>query len=437
MDSPRAPRLLVARRFAWVFTGESISKIAVLATSLIAVRALAPVEFGIYLGLVATTIIAAALWDLGVSTVLTRELAAERLTTRQAVVRAAELRVRSLPVWVGTFALGSAILGSAADVPPATYAVFGATSVVIACHTIALSVLRARLRFKTAALVLAVGRWGTAAVSLLALPTPALVDPFLMLAIALLAGEVITLVSAIAASALQNLRSAGDTGSTDGARASRITLRASLPFAANSVLNLVYNRLDVVILAALSSPQQLALYAPATRIQDAFHLIPGAISVVGLPMIARSSGPGSDGRETRSLITQLMLIGVTLSLPVSVLGFVYAPAIIDFVLGPDYLGAVKATRILIWSLPLSALTAVLVAALAATGHALDTTRVFVVAFTVATLAHLSLDWWLGATGAAIASLSREPAALAAAFIYSRRARLIGTVEPSHVSAGTT
>jgi len=40
-----------------------ISKVAILAASLIAARALAPVESGFYLGLSATTIVAAAFCD--------------------------------------------------------------------------------------------------------------------------------------------------------------------------------------------------------------------------------------------------------------------------------------------------------------------------------------------------------------------------------------
>jgi hypothetical protein len=40
-----------------------ISKVAILATALIAARALAPVEFGFYLGLSTTTIIASAFCD--------------------------------------------------------------------------------------------------------------------------------------------------------------------------------------------------------------------------------------------------------------------------------------------------------------------------------------------------------------------------------------
>ena len=46
---------------------------------------------------------------------------------------------------------------------------------------------------------------------------------------------------------------------------------------------------------------------------------------------------------------------------------------------------------------------------------------FAAAFAVSVLLHLTLDWWLGAVGAAIASLSRDAANGLVAAVYARRA----------------
>jgi O-antigen/teichoic acid export membrane protein len=247
-------------------------------------------------------------------------------------------------------------------------------------------------------------------------------DALFVLAFALLIGEVITLVASITALVVGPR---GVARSEAGHRSSsRLSFRAAAPFAANSVLNLAFNRFDVVLLAALTSADQLARYAPASRIQDAFYLIPVALSTIALPLVSRE-WHRSGTRAIRALVAQLIVLGLALALPAAIVVFVYAPEVISFVLGDDYSGAVRPTRILIWSLPFSAVTSVLLAALAGTNRATDTTRVFVVAFVVATAMHLSLDWWWGATGAAVASLSRDPAALCAAAIYARRAGLIG------------
>src|SRR5215207_3768202 len=116
--------MLVVRTFLWAFTGDAISKVAILATSLIAARALTPVEFDLYLGLSATTIIAAAFWDARVGIVVTRELAAKHLTARQAITQTAALRVRTLPIWAVAFAAGATILARQTDVSVAAFAAY-------------------------------------------------------------------------------------------------------------------------------------------------------------------------------------------------------------------------------------------------------------------------------------------------------------------------
>jgi O-antigen/teichoic acid export membrane protein len=111
---------------------------------------------------------------------------------------------------------------------------------------------------------------------------------------------------------------------------------------------------------------------------------------------------------------------------------VFAPAILRIALGEGYVGAAGLVRILIWSVVLSALTAPLVAGLAGIGRAPDATKVFATAFVTVMIAHVSLDWWWGATGAAIATLSREPVVLGVALLLSMRAGLLSEhrdVEP--------
>ena len=281
----------------------------------------------------------------------------------------------------------------------------------------------ARLAGESAA-ALAAGRWTTAALSLLALPTVGLDDGLLMLALALLAGEATTLITSIGAIA-SHARAGSDGRSALGPGTSTIGFRAAFPFAANSVLNLAYNRFDIIVLAALSTPQQLGLYAPASRIQDALYLVPVVISTIGFPLVARIWQSGRGAEATRALLRTMMVLGVVLSLPATILVFVYAEDLISLVLGQDYVGASTATRILIWFLPFAALTSPLIVALAAADRASDTTRIFLAAFLVAMTMHASLDWWWGATGAAVASLSREPAALLVALFYARAAGLLG------------
>ena len=56
--------------------------------------------------------------------------------------------------------------------------------------------------------------------------------------------------------------------------------------AANGLLAVVYNRIDVLIVGGLASVGQLSLYAPASRIQDALYLIPSSLESVAFPVMS-------------------------------------------------------------------------------------------------------------------------------------------------------
>src|SRR5260221_6755211 len=106
----RKPISRLAKSFFWSFSGGFASKAALLVTSLVAVRALDPVEFGTYIGMSATALLASFFWDFGLSTLLMREYAAHRLTTHGAIRQAISFRIKTLPLWTISFVLGTWIL---------------------------------------------------------------------------------------------------------------------------------------------------------------------------------------------------------------------------------------------------------------------------------------------------------------------------------------
>jgi O-antigen/teichoic acid export membrane protein len=425
-------RRLLARFFFWAFSGDAASKAAVLVASLVAVRSLEPVDFGLYIGLSATAILSASLWDLGVSSLLTRELAAARVTPRQAALQTARLRLKTAGMWLLSFAIGSTILLRGGGVSVITILAFAGASIVFGTHMIPLAMLRARLHFRASAIALASGRWCTALLSLLALPGIAFANPLDILSLSLFAGEVTTLGVALIAIVAAARRSSFTPSGRPPSET--LKLRAALPFAANGIINLAYNRFDVVVLGALASAQQLGFYAPASRMQDALAIISATIATVAFPLIA-GAATGIDGmKEVRSLVRRFTVVGIALSFPTALVFFIYMEQVVHFVMGDEYAGTVAPAQVLVWSLPLSAVTTVFNAALAGTGRALDTTKVFFTAFVVAALLHLSLDWWWGAMGAAVASLAREPAALVTSFVYARRAGILGRAESAPTPA---
>jgi O-antigen/teichoic acid export membrane protein len=239
----------------------------------------------------------------------------------------------------------------------------------------------------------------------------------------MVAGELLTLTLAIFTLARRPaFHEVGNYGD-----AARVTLKAALPFNLNGLLITAYNRLDVVVLGALASAQQLGMYAPASRIQDALMLITSSLGVIAFPLVSAASARGRSD-EVRGLVRRLVIIGLAISIPVAVVMTLLAPIAIRTILGADYVGAVTPTRILVWSLPFMAVSAPLLSALAGSGHAGETTKVFAAAFLTAIALHLSLDWWWGATGGAVASFVREPVALLVVVVIVIRLGLLNRVD---------
>jgi O-antigen/teichoic acid export membrane protein len=395
-----------------------LSKVAILLTAVAAARLLDPSPFAQYVGLFATSLIAAAAWEFGSTTVITREIAAQRMSVPQALLQSANYRIKTLVVWFPIFLFGVETLTRIEPVPFAVISAFALNSLLLGLSGLLLAIMRGELRFLEAGAALASGRWLTAALSVAALSGIVLVDRLLLLALALSGGEILTIV--ITSTMLLRSTTSGLPGSTS----SRLGIRASAPFALNGLLNTAYNRFDVVLLAALTTAPQLALYAPASRLQDALYLVPSAVGVVALPLFARSFAAAAPPAETVATIARVIRLGLALTLPIVLLVSVTATELLATIFGPDYVGSATAVRIVAWSIPFAAIASPLLAALAAIGRGGDTTKIFATAFLVALGLHLALDPWLGATGGALASFSRDPACTAVALVLARRAGLL-------------
>jgi O-antigen/teichoic acid export membrane protein len=411
----------VGRSLRWSAGTDLASKCAVLVTSLIAVRSLQPSWFGVFVGMSATTLMAGALWDFGLSALLTREVAAGQVGARQALAGIARLRSALLPLWLAAFVVGALVIDRDRTVPLSVIAGFAVASLAYGCHSALLAVLRGRLRFRSPGLATASGRWFTAALCLIGVGIIKPHAPLPIFAWSLCLGEVLTLLLA-ARALLSELNDPWDQIGEQG----HLTLRAAMPFCANGVLAMAYNRFDVVILAALASVQQVGFYAPASRIQDALYLIPSSIGLIAFPFVAGAYPEQGGPERVRRITRRLIALGLAVSTPMTVVVFLCAPLLLGLVLGPQYGGAITPTRILIWFLPFAVVQAPLLSALAGSGHAGDTTKVFAVTMATALALHILLDGSLGATGAAIASLSRDPVAVVVAVLLAMRAGILGS-----------
>lgn len=393
--------------------GDLASKAAILLTTVIAARLLEPAAFAVFAGLLAVALLAAALWDAGISTVVTT--AASRGAPTGAVVRRMlTARLPTLPVWLAAIAIGFIIFGSLAALNPATVLALSVSSMAASLSLPLQAILRGHLRFGRAAAASTTGRWLTAFVTLGLLFTDQADDVLLALFLAQAAGEVVTLLIAAALVA----RSADDVVDPTWDTSS-VGLRRSLPFAANTVLAVAYNRLDLILVATLTTTAQLAAYTPASRLQDALYLLPAALAAVALPFLSRAlAGPGGVA-ASRAMIHRLWRTGLVLALPAAAILIVGMPTVIDVLLGSEYAGSVPAARILTLSMILAVIGGPILALLMAAGRGPATTKAFVAAFGASLALNLALDWWLGSVGAAIASVSRDMVNVAVAAYCAR------------------
>lgn len=415
-DKPRGDLRAMATALGATFVGDASSRGAVFVVSVLAARALDPPQFAFYLLLLAVCLLAAGLWDAGVSTILVRSLTDDRTDIGRTVRGAFRLRVLTFPLWLAAIGIGFASVGALSTSTPTLVMLFAATSLLAGTSIVLLATLRGRLRFGNAALAQSVGRWTTAGLVAAATVASEPGGLLLLIAGAHAVGETVTLGAAwLGVSRLD--RSAGR-------RDGELTLRAALPYAANGLLNLAYNRLDVVLVAYLTSAAELARYAPASRIQDALYLISGTTFVVAVPLLSRLVAAGGTSAHVWRQLRGIWLLGGGLAIAGAAMVFVFAEDIIRVVLGGSYLGSTDAVRIIVWSMPLSVAGAPLLAVLVAHGRGADTTRAFAAAFITSLSLHGALDWWLGATGAAIASVARDAAnAIVAAYLVTRLLRM--------------
>jgi O-antigen/teichoic acid export membrane protein len=394
---------------AWSLLEQSIWKLAVLVATVFAARVLRVADFGFFVAMQALVLLSVTIWDLGFAPMLTREVSAGAsfpLILRRAV------RVKSslLPLWALGYFLGAWALGGRTQPRIMATVLVGIGGLATALSLLLDGGLRANLRFRECAWATSAGRLLTAAVTVVtALARPA--QPLVFLGAGFLLGEWVILAMNWMFTASIRRGPSGCNSATAEPWGTLGTLRRSAPYAMNGVLRLAYNRMDVILVTALTGATQAGLYAPASRIQDAMALLP-AVAVAGVvPVAARAHSLRGNPAGTRRALRVSIALSIGLALPGAILAFLLLPLLIPALLGAGFTQAVLPARILVWSIPLAAIEAPLLAILIARGRAPATTLVYAVTLVSSIAAHVLLDPHFGAVGGAWASLIREPITL--------------------------
>ncbi|MFN8556284.1 MAG: oligosaccharide flippase family protein [Dehalococcoidia bacterium] len=377
-------------------------------TLLLAARLLGPGDFGRFAALQAVGLLAAGVWNGGIASLLTREIAAGRLAPADGLRRGLALRLRLTPLWLLALVAGMAVLHSHDPNAPFTLLSFGAFALLAGLQDLPRAVLKGRQRFRHASAALLAGRLVTLALTLaITAAAPAAALAFLGLALA--GGALMTTCLGLWRQGI------GPPSRAAGAPApATVTLRAAAPFAAISMMQLAYNRVDVLLVAALATPAVLSAYAPASRIQDALILVPSAVGSVTLPVVSSLLARGVVDAERLHwlwLLVTVAAVGVSSLLAAAV--WLAAPYAVPRLLGAVYQPSVAPVRIIAWSIPIIAFNSVLTALLHARRQSPRVAGAIGAALVTALGLTAALVPALGASGAALAATLREmPVAVA-------------------------
>jgi len=124
--------------------------------------------------------------------------------------------------------------------------------------------------------------------------------------------------------------------------------KEALPLALTSIIWIIYFRIDVVMLSIMQGDASVGLYSAAYRLTDPFSLIPNAL-VVSLFPIMSASFKTSEERLIKSYrlgIRYLLII----TLPIAVGTTIMADRIIFLIYGAEFADSSTALQILIWTL---------------------------------------------------------------------------------------
>lgn len=200
----------------------------------------------------------------------------------------------------------------------------------------------------------------------------------------------------------------------------RALLSAATPLGLVLVLNALYFKLDVFLLALLSTDADVALYGVAYRIFDMLVPLPGYVMVTLLPELARL-----EPRDTRfrELVDQAFNGMWLLTLPLAALALC-APEILGLIAGGAYEDGATTLVLIMLSLALASLNGVFGNTLVSQGRQAALLKVSGAVLVVNIALNLALIPPYGVEGAGVALLASEALSLSGTVaVYARIAAI--------------
>ena len=330
-------RRLLVKNLTLQSATEAVSLSTGLLVTLVLSRHLGVAGFGQFNYLFAFLYFFLAVNDLGVNTIMVREIS-------QAPDRAGEIigSMLSFRLALGTLSL-LALWGVvfAVDFSRDLRIALALIGFVLPLNALRLPVviLQSRLRFDYAAVVEMSNRIATAVLVLAAVGLGA---GLIGVTVALVAGDMI----GVAATLLLSGRLVRPVWRIEPAYW-WVVLRWSLPLGIGGIFSAVVNRVDFLMLERMADMQQLGLYGAAYKLTNLVERLPQMIVATLYPLMARQAL--EDPRALRALYRRGLLTLAGLAIAMAVAMTLLGTPIVRFVFGDQFGDAVRGLRILVWA----------------------------------------------------------------------------------------
>lgn len=195
----------------------------------------------------------------------------------------------------------------------------------------------------------------------------------------------------------------------------RSLLRVALPLGVVQVLNIVYFKIDSLLLAGFRTPAEVGHYGAAYKVIEFVMAIPSFFMLSLMPDLTVAD----EGRQ-HWLTQRAFDVLTTIALPIGLAGIAFAPAIVTLAAGAEFRSSATPLVILLVGATVSYASAVFGNTLVAVDRQRLLVRLTVVIVVLNVATNLALIPNFGMSGAAVAtSISEVVAMVYVAFLFAR------------------
>lgn len=125
----------------------------------------------------------------------------------------------------------------------------------------------------------------------------------------------------------------------------KYVIKESFPIAASIVLNLIYFKIDTIMLSVMKTPHDVGIYGVAYKLLEILIVFPAMFTGTMLPVFSRLKN--EDFSKFKVLVQKSLNLLILAAVPIVIGGYLLAKPLIVLISGPDFLPSVGALKILI------------------------------------------------------------------------------------------